>query len=44
MMVMNGGHERTEAEYQTLCAAAGLRLTQIILTPSPMSVIEAVRV
>ena len=44
MMVMNGGRERTEAEYQTLCAAAGLRLTQIIPTPSPMSVIEIVRV
>jgi transposase-like protein len=37
-------NERTEAEYQTLCAAAGLRLTQIIPTPSPMSVIEIVRV
>ena len=44
MMVMNGGRERTEAEYQMLCAAAGLRLTQIIPTPSPMSVIEVVRV
>jgi len=44
MMVMNGGRERTEVEYQTLCAAAGLRLTQIISTSSPMSVIESVRV
>ena len=44
MMVMNGGRERTEAEYQALCAAASLRLIQIIPTSSPMSVIEIVRV
>jgi hypothetical protein len=43
MMVMNGGRERMEAEYRTLCTAAGLRLVQILPTQSPMSVIEAVR-
>jgi hypothetical protein len=29
----SGGRERTEAEYRTLFAAAGLRLTHIRLTP-----------
>jgi hypothetical protein len=43
MMVMNGGRERMEAEYHTLCTAAGLRVVQILPTQSPMSVIEAVR-
>lgn len=44
MLVMTGGRERTEAEYRVLLEAAGFRLTQIIPTPSEMSVIEGVRV
>jgi hypothetical protein len=43
MMVMNGGHERTAAEYDRLFNAAGLRLTRIIPTASVSSVIEGVR-
>ncbi len=43
MLVIAGGRERTEAEYRALLEAAGFRLTQIIPTPSEMSVIEAVR-
>jgi hypothetical protein len=42
MLVIAGGHERTEAEYQALLEAAGFGLTNIIPTQSEMSVIEAV--
>ena len=44
MLVMTtGGRERTEAEFRELFELAGLRLTQIIPTQSPMTnVIEAV--
>lgn len=44
MLVMHGGRERTEAEYRTLLAAAGFKLTNIITTKSLRSVVEAVRV
>ena len=40
MLVMTGGCERTEAEYQALLEAAGFRLTGIIPTQSEMRVIE----
>lgn len=44
MLVLNhGGRERTAAEYTSLFAAAGFRLTRIIATPSPMSLIEGER-
>lgn len=43
MLVSPGGVERTAAEYRELLAGAGLRLTRIVQTPSPFSVIEAVR-
>ena len=43
MLVVVGGHERTEAEYRALFEAAGFELTQIIPTSSEMSVIEGVR-
>lgn len=44
MLAMPGGRERTEAEYATLFARAGFRLTRVVPTQSPMSVIEAVKV
>jgi hypothetical protein len=45
MLVMTqGGKERTEAEYRKLFEAAGFRLTKIVPTRTPMSVIEAIRV
>ena len=44
MLVLLGGRERTEEEYQRLLQAAGFRLEQIISTHSPFSVIEATRV
>ncbi|HEY3240696.1 MAG TPA: methyltransferase [Acidimicrobiia bacterium] len=39
-----GGIERTEAEYADLLARAGFRLTRVVPTLSPMSVVEAVPV
>ncbi len=40
MLVMTGGRERTEAEYRTLLEASGFRLTRIIPTQSPVSIVE----
>jgi hypothetical protein len=42
MLIFTGGCERTEGEYRELLAGAGFRLTRIVPTPSPVSVIEAV--
>jgi ubiquinone/menaquinone biosynthesis C-methylase UbiE len=42
MMLMTGGRERTEAEYEALLNMAGFRLARIIPTRSPDSVIEGV--
>jgi hypothetical protein len=38
--VMEGGKERTEAEYRELLGASGFRLTRVIPTKSPYSVVE----
>ncbi len=43
MMVMNGGRERTEAEYRSLFEAASFKLTKVTPTQSAMSVIEGAR-
>jgi hypothetical protein len=43
MMVMTGGRERTEAEFNSLLAGSGFKLTRVIRTTSPICVIEAVR-
>lgn len=43
-MLFIGGKERTEAEYRDLLAAAGLHLTRVIPTQSPLHIIEAVAV
>jgi O-methyltransferase/methyltransferase family protein len=43
MMVMTGGRERTEAEFNSLLAASGFKLRRVIRTASPVCVIEAVR-
>jgi O-methyltransferase domain/Dimerisation domain len=42
MLVAPGGQERTEQEYHTLLSKAGLRLTRVVPTESPVSVVEAV--
>ena len=44
MLVMTGGRERTEAEFRKLYEAAGFRLTRVVPTESPFSVIEGARV
>ena len=41
MLLVPGGRERTAAEFEALFAKAGLSLTRIVPTESPLSVIEA---
>lgn len=41
MLVGPGGQERTEEEYGALLAKAGFRLTRVVPTASPVSVVEA---
>jgi hypothetical protein len=41
MLLLPGGRERTEAEFQALFQSAGFEVTQIVPTRSPLSVIEA---
>jgi hypothetical protein len=40
----HGGRERSESEFRDLFAAAGFRLTRIVCTKAPASVIEGVTV
>lgn len=42
LLIALGGRERTTTEYQRLLARAGLVLTKVVPTASPMSVIEAI--
>jgi hypothetical protein len=42
LMMTPGGRERNEAEYAQLLTAAGFKLTRVVSTISPMSIIEAV--
>lgn len=44
MLIVASGKERTEAEYAKLVADAGFRLTRVVPTQSPASVVEAVAV
>jgi C-methyltransferase len=41
MLLVAGGRERTEAEYRDLLARAGFRLTAVVPTASPLSIVEA---
>jgi O-methyltransferase domain len=41
MLVGPGGQERTEQEYGALLGKAGFRLTRVVATTSPVSVVEA---
>ena len=43
MLAMAGGRERSEAGFAELFSQAGLRLSRIVPTKSPVSVVEAVR-
>lgn len=40
MLAVTGGLERTEAQYASLYAAAGLRLERVIQTQGPISILE----
>jgi len=40
MMILCPGRERTEAEFAAIFTAAGLRLTCVIPTPTPLSIVE----
>jgi len=42
MMLVLGGHERTEAEFRQLFAAHGFRLTRVVPTAGDFSVVEGV--
>jgi hypothetical protein len=44
MLLMVSGRERTRAEYDELLRQAGFRLTRVIPTVSPISVVEAVAI
>ena len=41
MLTVPGGKERTGAEYGTLLAAAGLKMTRVVPTASDVSIVEA---
>ncbi|MFN2577978.1 MAG: methyltransferase [Pyrinomonadaceae bacterium] len=43
MLVMTGGRERTESEFRRLYENSGFKLTRIVPTESPFSVIEGTR-
>lgn len=43
MLLIEGGKERTAEEYRRLLDAAGFRLTRIVPTPSPYSIVEATK-
>lgn len=42
MLVMNGGRERTKTEFCALLNAADYKLTRIVPTMAPQSMIEAI--
>jgi SAM-dependent methyltransferase len=42
MLVVTGGLERTQEHFEQLLARVGLRLTRVIATRSPLSILEAV--
>ncbi len=43
MLLLGGGRERSEEEYQSLLRSNGFELTRVIPTPSMLSIIEAVK-
>jgi hypothetical protein len=42
-MLVIGGHERTKQDFATVFKGAGLKLTRIVPTKSPLSIVEGVR-
>jgi hypothetical protein len=43
MLAVPGGQERTPSEYDELLSGNGFRMTRVVPTDSPVSVVEAVR-
>jgi O-methyltransferase domain len=43
LLMTSGGRERTAKEFQELFAKGGFELTNIIPTPSPISIIEGIK-
>ncbi|MBP1818945.1 hydroxyneurosporene methyltransferase [Mycobacterium sp. OAE908] len=41
MLIYNAGRERTAAQYQNLLQQAGFRMTRVVPTASPLSIVEA---
>jgi hypothetical protein len=41
MLVLTGGRERTPNQFRSLLADSGWKLTRVIPTPSPYSIVEA---
>jgi len=44
MLVCTGGRQRSEAEFRSLQAAAGFKLTRIVPTPARLAIIEGVKI
>jgi hypothetical protein len=44
MLVCTGGRQRSEAEFRSLYAASGFKLTRIVATPARLSLIEGDRI
>lgn len=42
MLVVPGGQERTPSEYEALLAKAGFKMTRVVPTETPVSIVEAV--
>jgi hypothetical protein len=42
-MLIIGGRERTKKEFAALFAEAGLKLTRVVPTKGPLSIVEGVR-
>ncbi len=43
MLLFTGGRERTKSEYRSLLERAGFRMTRVVSTRSPLSIVEAVK-
>ena len=42
-MLIIGGRERTKNEFATMFVEAGLRLTRVVPTKGPLSIVEGIR-
>jgi hypothetical protein len=42
-MLIIGGRERTKADFSSIFRKSGLKLTRVVATKSPLSIVEGVR-